>query len=329
MIVVVRSAPAPAVGTIPTVRFCNHDLPAAARFEAYRADAIGFAEPIEREPGTPSRANDTAWSVGAMVVKRTDSPPLDRRRTAAMARRDGLDHRLLNLPRHSRQRMTVGDHEAGISAARPGLIARHRPFRLERAEAEQGWVHAFVARDAVPGVEMPGDLNGAQALATPMGQLLVGFLRDVAGRLHEMPGAAAPALSNAAIALLRATLAPCRHARAEAHPYAEAGLSRSSLHRLFEPRGGVTATIRAERLTKSRRLREDPDERRTIGRIGEAVGGCEPSVFGRAFRQRYGVSPREAREAAQHGLGPAAPVVRAAGQGFLGLGSRIEFGRCR
>lgn len=340
------------LGRLPCVSFTTSHLPAAQQFEAYRADAIGFAELIEREPGAGCRASYTAWSLGPVVIKQTSSPALDQRRTPAMARRDGLDHWLVSLPVRSPQRIALGGASLDLSAARPMLLSCSESYEMQRPGAEDDWVIAFVARDAVRGLNLPGGLDGVQVLATPMGRLLVSFLRGMAARLPEMTAAQAPGLRDATLALLRATLAPSADNLAAIRPQTEAmmrervralirtrlgavtltpnrlcreaGTSRSALYRLFEPLGGVAATIQMERLAEARRRLEDPGEGCSIQQIAEAVGFCDASVFSRAFRRRYGAAPGEVRKAAQLGLPPVAAMPRTAARGFLDMVARLE-----
>jgi AraC-like DNA-binding protein len=232
------------------------------------------------------------------------------------------------------------------------LLSCHQPYEAERSGAEEDWTMAFVARDAVRGLSLPPGLDGLEVLATPMGRLLVAFLREMAAHLPQMTAADAPFLSDATIALLRATLAPRADNLAAARPQSEAmrrkqiqtlirarlgsvaltpdrlcrdaGLSRSALYRLFEPHGGVAAVIQMERLNEARRRLEEPTERRSIQQIAESVGFYDPSVFSRAFRHRYGVAPREVREAAVVGSPSVCMVPRTAAGGFLSLLSRLE-----
>ncbi len=332
---------------LPRTDFTTRNLPPAQQFEAYRADAIRFAELVEREPGVGCAASYTAWSLGPVVIKKTASPPLNQTRTPAMARRDGLDHWLVSLPVHSQQRIALASHALEISTTRPVLISCSDPYELERPDAEDDWIIAFITRDAVRGLDIPTGIDGVEILATPMGRLLVGFLREMAAQLPEMTVAQAPALSNATTALLRATLAPSADNRAAVRPQTEAmvrerirslirsrlasvaltperlgrevGYSRSSLYRLFEPLGGVAAVIQMERLSEARRRLEDPSERRSIQRIAESVGFCDASVFTRAFRRRYGVAPGELREVARAGLSSVAAVPCIATAGFFDM----------
>jgi AraC-like DNA-binding protein len=80
---------------------------------------------------------------------------------------------------------------------------------------------------------------------------------------------------------------------------AEAALSRASLYRLFEPLGGVAAYIRERRLDYAYRLLRDPDEKRFVAVISDALGFSSEAHFSRVFKQRFGLSPREVRLAAQ------------------------------
>jgi AraC-like DNA-binding protein len=231
------------------------------------------------------------------------------------------------------------------------LLSCSESYEMERPGAEADWIIAFVARDAVRGLDLPGGLDGVQVLATPMGRLLVSFLRQMAAQLPEMTAAQAPALSDATVALLRATLAPSADNMAAVRPQSEAimreriravirsrlaavtltperlcrevGYSRSSLYRLFEPLGGVAAVIQMERLSEARRRLEDSSERRSIQQIAESVGFCDASVFSRAFRRRYGVVPGELREVARAGLPSVAAVPRTAASGFLDMVVRL------
>lgn len=55
--------------------------------------------------------------------------------------------------------------------------------------------------------------------------------------------------------------------------------------------------IRETRLDEARRMLADPRQRhRSIGAVGRSVGMANPSVFSRAFRGHYDISPREYRD---------------------------------
>jgi len=74
------------------------------------------------------------------------------------------------------------------------------------------------------------------------------------------------------------------------------GCSRARLFRLFERYGiGVGAHIRETRLAHGRQLLRDATL--DIGEVALRAGYADASAFGKAFRQRYGLSPRDWRAA--------------------------------
>ena len=81
------------------------------------------------------------------------------------------------------------------------------------------------------------------------------------------------------------------------------GMSERKLYYLFQPLGGFSAYVRQRRLRAVRdRLIDVGARRETIGAIAEAFGFRHRSNFVAAFRDLYGVTPRELRGlAASHG----------------------------
>jgi AraC-like DNA-binding protein len=74
------------------------------------------------------------------------------------------------------------------------------------------------------------------------------------------------------------------------------GLSRTVLYRLFENFGGVAAFVRELRLRRCRSEIVSPHvAHRQISEIAYDWGFINPAHFTRAFRQRFGLTPREAR----------------------------------
>jgi AraC-like DNA-binding protein len=82
-------------------------------------------------------------------------------------------------------------------------------------------------------------------------------------------------------------------------------ISRSYLDKLFENHeGGVASHIRKQRLERCRQQLEDPRaDGQSIFDIASRWGFVSPAHFSRVFRAAYGMSPREARRAAQSTAG--------------------------
>ncbi|WP_331313707.1 helix-turn-helix transcriptional regulator [Methylobacterium mesophilicum] len=73
------------------------------------------------------------------------------------------------------------------------------------------------------------------------------------------------------------------------------GMSRSQLYRLFEPEGGVARYLARQRLAAVRAALDNPLEPRSIGAIAEAYGFGSGAQLSRAFRETYGLTPRDYR----------------------------------
>ncbi len=72
------------------------------------------------------------------------------------------------------------------------------------------------------------------------------------------------------------------------------GCSRATLYRAFSDQGlTVYGYIRELRLQRVRKLLGAVERAESIAELARASGFRDPSNFGRAFRQRFGVSPRE------------------------------------
>lgn len=79
------------------------------------------------------------------------------------------------------------------------------------------------------------------------------------------------------------------------------GLSRASLYRLFEPHGGVRAYVQERRLRHTVADLSSPfNDRRSIYDIAFNRGFTSEAHFSRAFKRRFGTSPRDFRKSRMH-----------------------------
>lgn len=93
-------------------------------------------------------------------------------------------------------------------------------------------------------------------------------------------------------------------------------MSRATLYRLFAPLGGVRRYIQQRRLTRAYQTITDPgygSER--VGTIATRYGFSNDSVFSRAFREAYGMSPTDLRGA--YGRGSAAGLDHSKDSDFM------------
>jgi AraC-like DNA-binding protein len=78
------------------------------------------------------------------------------------------------------------------------------------------------------------------------------------------------------------------------------GTTRSTLYRLFEPLGGVSAYIAQRRLYHAFRLLSDTrTPRGRISKLATELGYSHPSGFTRAFKDTFGLSPKDVQALAE------------------------------
>ncbi|WHU02919.1 MULTISPECIES: helix-turn-helix transcriptional regulator [unclassified Sphingomonas] len=73
------------------------------------------------------------------------------------------------------------------------------------------------------------------------------------------------------------------------------GVSRSTLHRLFEAGGGVQAYIRDMRLEAARQALLNPENLERIGDLAERLGFSDAAHLSRLFKARFGETPSDCR----------------------------------
>ncbi|WP_019996866.1 helix-turn-helix domain-containing protein [Aureimonas ureilytica] len=81
------------------------------------------------------------------------------------------------------------------------------------------------------------------------------------------------------------------------------GIARSSLYRAFSSLGGISSHIQLRRLDTACELLFHPEEHRSVGELAETLGFESTATFSKAFRRRFGCSPREARTSGVTKLG--------------------------
>lgn len=141
----------------------------------------------------------------------------------------------------------------------------------------------------------------ADRMGEALPYLLAPALAALGGRASVLPGALRQLHQRRIQQFVRDHLAdPALDAHSIA---AGVGLSPRHVYELLSDAGEpLMKRVWAERLDRCRRDLEDATlRRRTVGEVAYSWGFSDVSHFSRAFKQRFGVSPRDCRPPLQHG----------------------------
>ena len=303
-------------------------LPAAQQFEALAA-TVGVTHdvtPLATPPAAGFAASAEIWMLNQTVVSRSCFDPLRFSRSAARARRDGVDHYTLLFTEQGRWDARADGPDQRVEDGELCLLDLARP--LDSRTGTVSSLCLLIPRPRLDALLPAGNWHGAMPRGAA-GTLLREYLRALAPRLAAMSVAEAREVEQATLHLVAAALAPSAVGLARDAPAvaagllatareriearladptlspdslaAELGLSRASLYRLFAPMGGVGAFIQGRRLARVRARLADPRPLRRLADIAFGCGFASESHFSRAFRSRFGQTPREARAEALHG----------------------------
>ena len=313
---------------LPATLFRTADLPPVERFDAWRESVgvlfdVGLTRP-EHAERFDARAE--SYLVEDIMLSRCAAGLQSFARSPLRVARDSLDHYMVQLFLDGGVEMNR--HGRTLACAAGGLIGFDLADVLDSVNSDFDLVSVIIPRRRLaPLLPRPDSLQGQLVdPASGAGQMLAAFLRSLfvaAPSLApvEAGGAARSLVELVAMSFNGAQLGPGdvpeaveqaellraqvfirgRLAAPELGPEtiaAAMGLSRATLYRLFAPIGGVAAYIREQRL---RRCLADLLSLRhahlQIAEIGWRWGFADPAHFARAFKQRFGRTPSQAREA--------------------------------
>ena len=307
-------------------QFSLSDLPPGERYPLWKESISVIFDVDWADHGGPERfdAQVTSAHLGHLLLVETSSVSQKFDRPEVRIRQDCIDHCLIQIYLEGGTRGLWG--KRGHSAAQSGdvlfldaaqpVCSQVSDFRnltllvprtllaphLGAPERQHGRI---LSRDSVSGRLLGEHLRLLWQLlkTTPAAEAqLIGLgLTDLVGRyfggcpaetaLVESPGSAL-ALRELIRAHIEQTLeqpdlSPERLA-------ARFGLSRSTLFSLFKPLGGVSGYVQNRRLLRAHAALLAPDSQRTnITAIALNLGFKHPSHFTRAFRNKFGYSPRD------------------------------------
>lgn len=318
-------------GRLPVVRFTTASVPRSGRFDAWR-ETIGILfdiSPVRRGSGTFSAAM-TAYHFGRFILCHSRIDSARYMRSEERLHWDDIDHYLLHLPLQQGVSFSWGGAGRRVRPLETGILDLTRSAHMEAAAGAA--VSLLVPRYAIAPLLQNPDGQHGQVLKreTPVGAFLAQHLMALAVaapwlRIGEASAIAAPVLGLVAAcldispgtdalppALARYDLTRRVRAHIEQNLHREGlspaslikdlGISRSQLYRLFEGLGGVHHYIRQRRLRRCLLALCNLNlAGQRIADIAYDNGFTDQAHFSRLFRQSFGLSPRAARMAAQHG----------------------------
>nr|WP_314073832.1 helix-turn-helix domain-containing protein [uncultured Roseococcus sp.] len=323
---------------LPSIVTTTSDVPAREQFDAWR-DSMGTY--VEALPASNSHlgfdARSAAWHLGSFLLNHAVLPACSLRRTPQQVRRDALDHWVIAICKRGQQQQRAGDAVTDMVPGVPYVFSAAHSFEATRSGSSMDWIGLYFPRDAVPKLNGALDTLTSGPLTGPVAvifsELLVRLVEQLpatsieeaahlAGALEALLGGICAGVTRTDLDAFRGVVDAAEFGRirriirenlgsAKLNPVTlsrRAGMSRTALYRLFEAEDGVAAYIRRERLRLIYRQLTDPQDRRSISAVAEGMGFFDPSAFSRAFRQEFGSTPSDVREAARLGT-PAAPLA--------------------
>lgn len=305
--------------TIPSTRFSTR------KFDVWR-ETVSVVFEVEPSPAGGAEkfgADFEAYQLGDMIV--TDARLGRQRyiRRAAQARRDGVDHFVLNLYRTGGWKAQTPQGEFQGNAGQVSVLDLARDLISD--EPRSSLVSLFVPRPLLEERLFDASALHGSAPTGPYAALLAEYLDLLARRLPTLPFGDEQSLGRATCEMVAACLQPSLAGMDGARSGLELvlrrrathfidthlgssdlsadtvcralGVSRRTLYRLFDQERGVQHYIQSRRLERIQAALKDPNETRRISDIAAEFGFTRSDHFSRAFKQRFGQSARDIREA--------------------------------
>ena len=300
-------------------------LPESEQFPFWRDVCWQAFVPVSlARPGEgPFPSEVSAWQVGPIGVSHIRSLPQSVTRTETDISRRAGDAFFLNLPLSDGTSASQHGRTARLAAEDFVLLDGARPFHLEFEQAFEQVSLTVPHELLAPLLASPGDATAVRVTGDRgVGAVASGAIRSLAsaGASFDRHGARAvsdqlaglvalalggihsstPSASRAQ--LLQAALDTVER-RLDDPDLSPSGVAESLaistryLHRLFADRGTTFCRfVLGRRLQRCHRDLEDPSRGHwTIAEIAVDHGFRDPAYFARAFKRRYGTTPREVR----------------------------------
>ncbi len=317
--------------------FPETDPDAALAYEKLVSPMFDFDIP-ETARATPFFARTEVYCLPDVTISRVSTSASRLTRTVGTIARTATDEILAVCYRDGHFTFRIGSTERRVEAGEVAFFDLAQTLVIEAPFVENVSL-AISRRRLEPVVDLLDSAHGAVIPATSaLARVLVGASAEVTATGEFMrPSEAAP-VADALITLVGACLDQVSNPRAAAGGAAgavslaslkaeierrltdpgfgpqslqdEFGLTRSTLYRAFEPLGGVGAYITERRLRRAYRLMTDPTQKELrLSRLAFELGFAHASAFTRAFKARFGLTPKEIRTLAVRPEGKDVPYA--------------------
>lgn len=282
-----------------------------AEDEGFRryAELYGIGADVSRGDG-PFRARVRAWRLQGLIIYDRDLSGVIHSRAERIAG-DGFDHFVFSLVLEGR---VTGGAASGFEVAEAGDVFIADTLRATRTEAHDArMITVSLARPVVEAAL--GSTTGlhGRLLRPPHNLVLADYLVSLTRRADDLDDSALPGLSRALIEILGSIPSARVRPTSEAHRLAfsrrelveqhidarladprlsveaisaATGISRSTLYRLFDQRGGIGRLIQRRRLTALRAALDDRDPASPEA-LALRFGFGGPDRMERLFRQDF------------------------------------------
>ena len=267
-------------------------------------------------------------ALGEIVMGRMTATSQYLERSATMTRRDQLDSFLLVIMERGCMRWAGEHNHYHAEAGDLFLLNNQDTFRSEWSDHQQ--IYAVLPRDLLTPPGRPEPRTALLRAADPRAELLRQHLRTLwQQQVLESGSPSATADQNRALGLGLASLTSIYFnepgstltAPDDDHPISLSSsiqqwltnnlhrseldantiaatfhISRSTLYELFRPFGGVRTYLQTRRLEIARDILESADQRIAISQLAINLGFRSVSSFSRSFHERWGMTPKQARQ---------------------------------
>ncbi|MDZ4311756.1 MAG: AraC family transcriptional regulator [Cypionkella sp.] len=267
----------------------------------------------------------TMWQLGEVSLSRLTSDALMYRRLPKHLQIQGPEEFLVTLPAKSELLFAQGGREVRANPGAFFIERSHEPYEFSHAEPADLWVMKLSLAMLGGRVRAPDRFcslqfdatNGANGLFVDMVHLIPQRYDAMTEEARSMVGrqladllALALQSDERVLSSGGSTVRMAHLARIESfvrrhidnpdlgpdEVAAGCGVSVRYLHELLRDTNQTLGSwIRDQRLAAAREDLTNPRDKRAIGEIAYARGFADQAQFSRAFRQRYGITPKEAR----------------------------------